>query len=57
MNKIEIYTDLIRCGFKLNTHTNKWTKDINSNLNIPSTQAMYFDYNSEYQYSQVKKLR
>jgi len=57
MDKIGLKIDLMRCGFKQNPNTKRWAKDINSNLNIPSTQAMYFDYDSKYQYSQVKKLR
>lgn len=59
MNKIEIYSDLIRCGFTLNPQTKKWTKEdlITGKGILPTTRAMYFDYNSEYQYSNVKKLK
>jgi len=56
MNKLEIYSDLIKCGFIRNPQTNKWTPKENK-FALPNTHAQYINYNSEYQYSGIKKLK
>lgn len=54
MNKVELFVDLSRCGYTLNKHTNKWTND---NISYPCVKAQYFDYDSQYQYSNIRKLK
>ena len=56
MDMKAIQMDLKNCGF-IQKPNNKWVKDINTNLGIPSTQAMYIDFNSKYQYSSVRRLK
>ena len=56
MNKLEIYTDLMRCGYMLNPKTNRWTPK-ESVYALPNIHAQYIDYNATYQYSKVRKLK
>ena len=56
MDMKDIKIDLIRCGYKQIPNTSKWAK-AELNTMLPNTQAQYFDYNSKYQYSQVRKLK
>jgi len=46
------------CGWT-EVQPNKWTlKDINTEIgNLPSTHAQYFNKESEYQYTSIKKLK
>jgi len=54
MDKIKLQLDLINCGFiKLN---NKWVRK-NNTFALPSVYAQYINHDSEYQYSNIQKVK
>jgi len=56
MNKMELYTDMIKCGFVKMPNTSKWVKQENG-FALPNTHAQYINHDSKYQYSSIRKLK
>ena len=58
INMADIKAHFKMCGWT-EVQPNKWTlKDINTEIgNLPSTHAQYFNKESEYQYTSIKKLK
>ena len=56
MDSLNIYSDLIKCGFVKMQNKNIWTHATNKYA-LPCINTQYINHESEYQYSTIRKLR